>query len=271
MVDRALIVTVVLLPLGVRRQVEEAHPNAMTGFKPVEFDGEKFMTDLYQDKAKPKSGAKGDQPGKWKEKNSKEAAPPPKEGAKGGAPQGKDTAPPPAKSKVKPGGPKKAKKPADPNARTADGKTVKEHQDAASRRAQQGKGKRPKNSHDKDLEDGLRALNAVTQRYSEDGASLDELKTAIKAVRRKHKVFRSIEVVDCGPRWGLRYQAEPGEIKGPKKAVGQKDRVDESLASDDTRVWVNTNTGVVHLPGSKHFGATNKGAYMTLKQARAAG
>ena len=100
-------------------------------FKPVEFDGEKFMTDLYQDKAKPKSGAKGDQPGKWKEKNSKEAAAPPKEGGKGGAPQGKDTAPPPAKSKVKPGGPKKPKKPADPNARTADGKTVKEHQDAA--------------------------------------------------------------------------------------------------------------------------------------------
>jgi hypothetical protein len=37
------------------------------------------------------------------------------------------------------------------------------------------------------------------------------------------------------------------------------------------RVWVNTSSGVYHCPGSRHYGNTRRGEYMTELEARAAG
>ena len=37
------------------------------------------------------------------------------------------------------------------------------------------------------------------------------------------------------------------------------------------RVWVNTKSGVYHCPGTRWYGATKSGEYMSEKQARAAG
>lgn len=39
----------------------------------------------------------------------------------------------------------------------------------------------------------------------------------------------------------------------------------------EIRVWVNTPTGVYHCPGTRWYGATKKGEYMTQAQAVAAG
>ena len=110
-------------------------------FKKVDFSADKFLTDLYSDKAKAKSGPQDKQPGKWKEKNSQAAQPPAKDGPKGDAKPGKAPEKPPAKPKVKPGGPKKSKKPADPKARTAEGKSVKELQDEAIKKGKKPAGK----------------------------------------------------------------------------------------------------------------------------------
>lgn len=107
-------------------------------FKPVEFDSTKFMSDLYQDKAKSGSGKEVEKPGKWAEKNAKAADPPPKKPPLGNAKPGKAAPPPPAKAKVAPGGGGKGGKPADPTARTKEGKTVKQLQDEATK-----KGKKP--------------------------------------------------------------------------------------------------------------------------------
>lgn len=107
-------------------------------FKPVEFDSSKFMSDLYADKAKSGSGKEVEKPGKWGEKNSKAADPPPKKPPVGNAKPGKGASPPPAKSKVQPGGGKKGAKAADPNAKTKEGKSVKQLQDEAAK-----KGKKP--------------------------------------------------------------------------------------------------------------------------------
>jgi hypothetical protein len=111
-------------------------------FKPVDFSAEKFMTDLYTDKAQPKSGEAGDQKGAWKEKNSKEAEPPKVE-AKGDAAPGKPAAQPPAQPTVKPGGGRKPGKLADPNAKTAEGKSIKELQEEASKKGKKPVGKEP--------------------------------------------------------------------------------------------------------------------------------
>ena len=37
------------------------------------------------------------------------------------------------------------------------------------------------------------------------------------------------------------------------------------------RVWVNTSSGVYHCPGSRYYGNTRRGEYMTESEARAAG
>jgi hypothetical protein len=37
------------------------------------------------------------------------------------------------------------------------------------------------------------------------------------------------------------------------------------------KVWVNTKSGVYHCPGTRWYGATKQGTYMTQKQAQDAG
>ncbi len=113
-------------------------------FKPVDFSAEKFMTDMYSDKAQGKSGEKEPQKGKWGEKNSKAAEPPPRTAKEGNAKLGKSPEKAGAKSKVQPGTTKKSNKPVDPNARTKDGKKVKELQDEAARKGKKPEGREPK-------------------------------------------------------------------------------------------------------------------------------
>jgi hypothetical protein len=43
----------------------------------------------------------------------------------------------------------------------------------------------------------------------------------VKAVRRKFKVFKSIDVVDGGETWDYKYVASNGTKKGPKKSKGE--------------------------------------------------
>lgn len=201
-------------------------------FKPVEFSADKFMTDLYSDKAQPGAGAKGEQKGKWAEKNSKAAEPPPKGAGKGTVKAG-PAAPPPARAKAARGGAKKPGRPVDPNARTASGKTVRELQAEAARRGKKppagapaGTGEKGaatgEKAHDVALPKGLAALEAVTARYAADGASREEVERGVKAVRRKFRVFKSITVIDGGATWDYHYVASEGTQKGPKKKAPGK-------------------------------------------------
>jgi hypothetical protein len=45
----------------------------------------------------------------------------------------------------------------------------------------------------------------------------------------------------------------------------------ERAGNPDVRVWVNTNSGVYHCPGTRWYGSTKQGEYMTQKKAQDGG
>ncbi len=55
-------------------------------------------------------------------------------------------------------------------------------------------------------------------------------------------------------------------------AAGQKPESKAQTAlgqgNPDVRVWVNTNSGAYHCPGTRWFGKTHEGEYMTQKEAQ---
>ncbi|HED35737.1 MAG TPA: DUF4157 domain-containing protein [Gammaproteobacteria bacterium] len=198
--------------------------------KKPKFDMDKFMSDMIDDNTEGKVSPKDKEKGGWKERNSK-AAVPPKSAApglpskamvnvKGSSNAGKKTGTPIAK-----GG------------RTADGRKVadlkreaakkgkKTDQAPASKTPAAGSGTpgkppakdRKKQAHDEQLASGIAALKQVAARYSKDGATRKEIVTGVKSVRRKFKVFKSIEVIDGGKTWDYKYVASQGVIPGASK------------------------------------------------------
>jgi hypothetical protein len=209
--------------------------------QPVEFSADKFLADLYSDKAKAKSGGAEKKKGTWAEKNTK-GAEPPKGGKKGGAQVGEAPKLPPAQPKVKPGGTKKVKKPVDPNARTAEGKSVKEYQEEAAKKGKKPEGKEPKKgagkeevkgkdtakkAHDEQLQKGLATIDKEEKRYLERGKiSQEEAERVAKKVQKEHPIFKSIAVIDGGTTWDYEYAAsDTNRKKGEKKEEQPRKRV----------------------------------------------
>ncbi len=164
-------------------------------FRKVDFSADKFLTDLYKDKAASKS-AKGEQPGKWKEKNAPKSEPPAKAEKKGDAQPGKPLAKGKAKPKVQPGTAKRSGKPADPNAKTADGKTVRDYQEAAKKKKTGGetkpvdKGKSvEKKASDEKLREKNKALAAAeVRRMMRGGIRRKMLQKSLKSLQKRYQL-----------------------------------------------------------------------------------
>ena len=45
----------------------------------------------------------------------------------------------------------------------------------------------------------------------------------------------------------------------------------QSQGNPNVKVWVNTKSGVYHCPGTRWYGITKEGQYMTQRQAQASG
>jgi hypothetical protein len=225
-------------------------------FQPVDFSADKFMTDLYHDKTQPKAGEGEAKKAPWAEKNSPAAEPPAKGGGKGEHPGGKAPdakgAPAGPKAKAPPGAKAGGKKDADPNAKTAEGKSVKQLKAEAGKQGKKPKGadgKQPgkgaektqpakdkgEQTHDAELKKGVAALDAVTQRYAKDGATKEEVVTGVKSVRRKFKVFKSLEVIDGGKTWNYEYEASPKQTTiGPPQHQGPSSKSSQELTHEGT-------------------------------------
>ncbi|AEY67273.1 DUF4157 domain-containing protein [Clostridium sp. BNL1100] len=197
-------------------------------FGKVDFSAEKFLTDLMNDKT---GGKKSEEkkPGKWNEKNSKATQPPKVKGkSKTDDKKGKKSSTLDVKAPkyTKPN----KKKAVDPNARTADGKTVKQHQNETVKRGSKGKAKfnkkKPtdktssaKKSRDQQVINGLRELETLTRKYEKNnGATLEEIRYDANAVKKKYAAISSINISDGGKDWDYKYTYNPTETKdGPKK------------------------------------------------------
>jgi hypothetical protein len=100
-----------------------------------------------------------------------------------------------------------------------------------------------------ELTGGLAALDDVTARYSGKGATLKELKAAVAGVKRRFRVFKSIEVVADGESWDYVYTASPPRTKdGPKQKGGTFKLVPGGLEKQERRVLEGVKKGKpVHL------------------------
>jgi hypothetical protein len=59
----------------------------------------------------------------------------------------------------------------------------------------------------------------------------------------------------------------------PSQAIVNRDRpvATQSAGNPTVKVWVNTNSGVYHCPGTRWYGNTKSGQFMTQRQAQAKG
>ena len=67
------------------------------------------------------------------------------------------------------------------------------------------------------------------------------------------------------------YGRSCGPLASPDTAAAPTLKTIVPTPSAGMRVWVNTNSGVYHCPGTRYYGSTSKGKYMTEAEARAAG
>ena len=62
----------------------------------------------------------------------------------------------------------------------------------------------------------------------------------------------------------------PGPASSPSSAENTSPSTRQS-GNPDARVWVNTNSGVYHCPGTRWYGTTKQGEFMTQKKAQESG
>ncbi len=167
-------------------------------FGEVDFDADKFLTDLYNDH--PAGGGGGEEkPATWKERNSPEAEPPaPSRG--GNAERGAPPPQSPARPRVARGSARRSGRPVDPNARTADGRTVREYQARARRRGQapaetgsppRGARPEPRQAGDdaearrRRWQAGVQAVERALEPVKRTGIAEEPLQRLLESVRRR--------------------------------------------------------------------------------------
>jgi len=75
--------------------------------------------------------------------------------------------------------------------------------------------------HDRKLQAGLQALDQLTARYQKKGVTKEKLQSSVRAIKRKHPVFKALRVKEKGNRFIYEYAASPSSIlPGPKKGTG---------------------------------------------------
>jgi hypothetical protein len=81
----------------------------------------------------------------------------------------------------------------------------------------------------------------------------------VRGIWELHPVIKLEVVSDAAPR-----QPSPGPTLTPSLAVQAPN---QELGNQSIRVWVNTNSGVYHCPGTRWYGRTKEGVFITQREA----
>lgn len=212
-------------------------------FGKVDFSADKFLTDLYNDKAQASGQGGAEKAAKWKEKNIIEAASP--AGAKKG--EGKEGGKA-KKPQVQPSNKatsQTTKKKANPNDKTAEGKSVKQLQDEAAKKGKKPATKEPQKGsakespttkskkkgavadkdHAKKWERGVTVVKQALAYAEREGIDLDELNSILKSIKkRKEFGFSKLYAKDEGDYWQIY-----GSMSNGKKVTNVKKKAKSKL------------------------------------------
>ena len=70
---------------------------------------------------------------------------------------------------------------------------------------------------------------------------------------------------------GRGYRPAYGRVCTPTPATADSTSAEAQPLEAESRVWVNISSGVYHCPGTRYYGATKGGEYMSERQARSKG
>ena len=93
----------------------------------------------------------------------------------------------------------------------------------------------------------------ITAAYEQQAEAVIELQLEKAGVRLAYLLDNNLKVSVTGQKGGSALVTAP------------------SHGNHDVRVWVNTKSGVYHCPGTRWFGNTRAGEYMTQKEAQSEG
>ncbi|MFL9684484.1 hypothetical protein [Streptomyces sp. KL110A] len=97
-----------------------------------------------------------------------------------------------------------------------------------------GKGEPDGRSRDARLKAGLAALDDLTRKYREGGATERQMRRELRSVKRNHNVFKELSAARKGDVWEYRYVASPPQhMPGPPGAGGSFTHAPGGLAAHE--------------------------------------
>lgn len=121
----------------------------------------------------------------------------------------------------------------------------------------------------------VRAGMAWHYKYYQDEQSPEDRRLYAEAEREARATRRGLwSDPDPVPPWDFRRGGREPARQSPAQTATRapaERTPDAGQGSPDARVWVNTNSDVYHCPGTRWYGRTKEGLYMTQQEAREKG
>ncbi len=123
-------------------------------------------------------------------------------------------------------------------------------------------------------------LTGQTVRLEYDFQRLDKYRRTLAYLYLADGTFVNREIIRQGfghayltyPfKYAEDFRAAEREARDAERGLWGTAPIQTLVTTDDARVWVNTSSGVYHCPGTRSYGTTARGAYMTEAEARQAG
>jgi endonuclease YncB( thermonuclease family) len=112
-------------------------------------------------------------------------------------------------------------------------------------------------------------------KYYQDEQSPEDRRLYARAEQEARVARRGLWAdPDPVPPWDFRRGGrQPSRQPSPQAATKPPTNPtpDTTQGNPEARVWVNTNSGVYHCPGTRWYGRTKQGLFMTQREARATG